>query len=61
MGQEEMPGKTLFAMQINALIVKSTKWQRAEKPHEKFIAVDPMGWSADLTRRRLSGGWQKPY
>lgn len=61
MGQEEMPGKTLFAMQINALIVKSTKRQRAEKPHEKFIAVDPMGWSADLTHRRLSGGWQKRY
>lgn len=33
-----------FALQINALIVNSMQSQRAEKPHEKLSAVDPMSF-----------------
>lgn len=35
---------SLFAMQISALIVNRAKSQKGEKPHEKFNAVDPMGF-----------------
>lgn len=31
-------------MEINILIVKRTKRQRAEEHYEKFSAVDPMGF-----------------